>query len=255
MSKEDRYQFILKQLDIHDKIIVTDIAKIQQVTPETIRRDLEELEMNKRLTRVHGGAVPFIPDQQEMVYEKKTALNYEEKRAIAKKAAELIRHGDIIAVDVGTTTIHIADMIENLEGLTIVTNSLSAANRFNIAIEEKRMTGQVIMLPGVTNPEQASVKGTYTIEFLKRFNFNRAFISCGGVMNDAVYDFDMDESFASEVIIEHSQEAILLADSAKLNKKSMFNICPISSISKIICNEGKPLDWHENGYEWITVKY
>ena len=255
MNKEERHQFILSQLDMHDKIIVTDIAKLKKVTPETIRRDLAELEMADRLTRIHGGAVPFIPDQKEMVYQKKMALHYEEKRAIAKKAAELIQPGDTIAVDVGTTTVHIADMIENLEGLTIVTNSLSAALRFNIAIEEKRMTGQVIMLPGITNPEQASVKGTYTVEFLKRFNFNRSFISCGGVMKDAVYDFDMDESLVSEVIIGQSQEAILLADSAKLNKKSMFNICPISSISKIICDEEKPIDWHENTYEWTTVNH
>ena len=253
MNKDERHQFILSLLEMHDKIMVTDIAKTQKVTPETIRRDLAELEIDERLTRIHGGAVPFISNRKEMVYEKKIALNYEDKRSIAKKAAELIHHGDTIAVDVGTTTVHIADMIENLEGLTIVTNSLSAAHRFNVAIEEKRITGQVIMLPGVTNPEQASVKGTYTIDFLKRFNFNRAFISCGGVMNDAVYDFDMDESFVSEVMIGQSQEAILLADSAKLNKKSMFKICPISRISKIICNVGKPLDWQENGYEWITV--
>lgn len=253
MNKDERHQFLLSQLDVHNKIIVTDIAKKQQVTPETIRRDLAELEMDEKLTRIHGGAVPFIPTQKEMVYEKKMASNYDEKRSIAKKAAELIRHGDTIAIDVGTTTVHIADMIENLTGLTVATNSLSAANRFNIAIEEKRMTGQVIMLPGVTNPEQASVKGTYTIEFLRRFNFNRAFISCGGITKDAVYDFDMDESFISETMIEHSQETILLADSAKLNRNSIFHICPISSISKVICNEEKPQDWHENECEWITA--
>jgi DeoR family transcriptional regulator, fructose operon transcriptional repressor len=124
---------------------------------------------------------------------------------------------------------------------------------FNLAIEERGMTGQVIMLPGVTNPYQASVKGTYTVEFLKRFNFNRSFISCGGVTKDAIHDFDMDESLVSEVMIECSREAYLLTDSSKLNKKSIFEICPISNIIKIICDQGKPFDWYENGYEWVTV--
>ncbi len=253
MNKDERHHFILKQLEVHDKVWVTDLARMQNVTPETIRRDLAEMELNEQLMRVHGGAVPFSSAHKEIVYEKKMSLNIEAKKRIAKRAADLIQDGDTIAVDVGTTTVHIADMIEDVYGLTIVTNSLSAAIRFNLAIEERRMTGQVIMLPGVTNPYQASVKGTYTVEFLKRFNFNRSFISCGGVTKDAIHDFDMDESLVSEVMIECSSEAILLTDSSKLNKKSLFEICPISNITKIICDEGKPFVWYENGYEWITV--
>ena len=229
------------------------MAKILDVTPETIRRDLAELEMNEQLSRVHGGAVPFVPTQKEMVYEKKMSLHLEEKKKIAKAAAGLIQTVDTIAIDVGSTTVHIADMIENVQGLTVVTNSLSAACRFNLAIEEKRMTGQVIMLPGVTNPEQASVRGTYTVEFLRRFRFNLAFISCGGVTKEAVFDFDMDESLVSESMIQYSQEAILLTDSWKLNKKSLFEICPISNISKIICEEEKPQGWDDGGYEWLKV--
>lgn len=254
MNKDERHGIILEKLKVDQKILVIDLAKFLDVTPETIRRDLAELEMNEQLSRVHGGAVPFIPNHKEMVYEKKMSLHIEEKKKIAKRAVELIHDGDTIAVDVGSTTVHIADMIENIQDLTVVTNSLSAAFRFNLAIEEKRMTGQVIMLPGVTNPYQASVKGTYTVELLKRFNFNQAFISCGGVTKDAVYDFDMDESLVSEAMIKYSKEAILLTDSWKLNQKSLFEICSISNISKIICDKEKPNDWVEKGYQWLTVE-
>lgn len=253
MNKDERHNFILQQLEIHGKVMVTDLASLQNVTPETIRRDLAELELNGQLARIHGGAVPYIAEK-EMVYEKKMSLHLDEKKKIAKCAADMIQDGDTIAIDVGTTTVHIADMIEHVHGLTIVTNSLSAAYRFNLAIEEQRMTGQVIMLPGVTNPYQASVKGTYTVEFLKRFNFNRCFISCGGVMKDAVYDFDMDESLVSEAMINCSQEAILLTDSSKLNRKSLFQIAPLSNLSKVICDQEKPIDWYGDRYEWITVE-
>lgn len=150
--------FIVKQLEVHDKVLVMDLANVLNVTPETIRRDLAELEMNEQLTRIHGGAVPFIPTQREMIYEKKMSLYLEEKKRIAKRAAELIQHGDTIALDLGTTTVHIADMIEDVQSLTVVTNSLSAAIRFNLALEERRISGQVIMLPGITNPYQASRK-------------------------------------------------------------------------------------------------
>ncbi|MGJ9458043.1 DeoR/GlpR family DNA-binding transcription regulator [Oceanobacillus sp. CF4.6] len=251
--KDERHTFILEQLDKHGKVLVTTLAKQQQVTPETIRRDLAELEMNEFLTRVHGGAMPYIPSQKEMVYEKKMSLHLDEKKKLAKKAAAMIQNGDTIAVDVGTTTVHIADMIENLQSVTVVTNSLSAASRFNLAIEEQRMTGLVIMLPGTTNPYQASVRGIYTIEFLQRFNFNRSFLSCGGVTKDAVYDFDMDESLVSEAMMKCSQEATLLTDSSKLNKKSLFEICPTSNLSTIICDKAKPHDWENKGYDWINV--
>ncbi|WP_067725800.1 DeoR/GlpR family DNA-binding transcription regulator [Oceanobacillus damuensis] len=251
--KDERHMLILDQLNKHGKVLVTTLAKQQQVTPETIRRDLAELEMNELLTRVHGGAVPYIPSQKEMVYEKKMSLHLDEKKKLAKKAAAMIQNGDTIAVDVGTTTVHIADMIENLQSVTVVTNSLSAASRFNLAIEEQRMTGLVIMLPGTTNPYQASVKGIYTVEFLQRFHFNRSFISCGGLTKDAVYDFDMDESLVSEAMMKCSQEAILLTDSSKLNKKSLFEICPISKLSVIISDKAKPDDWANEGYDWIHV--
>ena len=255
MNKEERHSRIMEQLETREKVLVTELSKVLLVTPETIRRDLAELEMNEQLTRIHGGAVPFIPTQKEMTFEKKMSLNIEQKKRIAKKAAELICHGDTIAVDVGTTTVHIADMIEGIQNLTVVTNSLSAASRFNLALEEQRMTGQVIMLPGITNPYQTSVKGTYTVEFLRRFSFSQAFISCGGVTNSAIYDFDMDESLVSEAMINGSQESILLTDASKLNKKSLFEVTPISKVSKVICDQAKPDDWFDNGYEWISVDY
>ena len=198
--------------------------------------------------------MPFIKTQKEIRFEKKMSIRIEAKKRIAKRAADFIQHGDTIAVDVGTTTVHIADMLDDVHGLTIVTNSLRAAGRFNLAIEEQRITGQVIMLPGITNPFQASVKGAYTVEFLKRFSFNWAFISCGGVTSASVYDFDVDESLVSEAMIHCSQEAILLTDASKLDEKSSFRISPMQSISKVICNEDKLEHWPDNGCEWIRVE-
>ena len=73
-------------------------------------------------------------------------------------------------------------------------------------------------------------------------------------MKDAVYDFDMDESLVSEAMISCSREAILLTDSYKLNKKSLFEITPLSNLSKVICEQEKPIDWVGNEYQWIKVE-
>ncbi len=73
-------------------------------------------------------------------------------------------------------------------------------------------------------------------------------------MKDAVYDFDMDESLVSEAMINCSREAILLTDSSKLNKESLFEITPLSNLSKVICDQEKPIDWVGNQYQWIQVE-
>lgn len=253
MNKNQRHYFILEQLQKQERVWVTELASCLEVTPETIRRDLAELEMNEKVSRVHGGAVAFSSGEKEMVYARKLSLHLEEKKQIARIAAGMIQDGDTIGVDVGTTTVHIADMLEDVHGLTIVTNSLSAANRFNLAIEEGRITAEVIMLPGVTNPYQLSVKGMYTVELLRRFNLNKSFLSCGGLTHEAVFDFDIEESLVSEMMMKRSREAVLLTDSSKLNKKSLFEIAPISNLSYIICDQEKPVDWQQNRYEWISV--
>ena len=98
-----------------------------------------------------------------------------------KLAARRIKDGDTIAVDVGTTTVHIADFLVEVNNVTVVTNSISAAERFNVALEEKRMTGKIILLGGTTNPEQSSVCGAMTLEWLSHMNLDKAFLSCGGM--------------------------------------------------------------------------
>ena len=71
MNKDERHHFILKQVETHEKVRVTDLARMQNVTPETIRRDLAELELNGKLIRVHGGAVPYTTAEKEIVYGKR----------------------------------------------------------------------------------------------------------------------------------------------------------------------------------------
>ena len=80
MNKDERHAFIIEKLEFDQKVLVIDLAKLLNVTPETIRRDLAELEMNEQLSRIHGGAVPYAPTQKEMMYEKKLSLHLEEKK-------------------------------------------------------------------------------------------------------------------------------------------------------------------------------
>lgn len=253
-SKLERFEHILSKLEFNRKITVSEMANELHVAPETIRRDFDELEEQHLLTRVHGGAVKYVNLRKEPEFLRKMEMQKEAKRAIAKIAAGRICDGDTIAVDVGTTTVHIADFLVEVNNVTVVTNSIAAAERFNMAMEEKRMTGKVILLGGITNPEQSSVAGAMTLEWLSRMNLDKAFLSCGGVEAGIVYDYDLDESLVSAKMIENSYCNILLTDDSKIHRKSFYTICELSELSEVICNEKCPDSWHGLESSWTSVK-
>lgn len=252
-SKLERFEHILSKLEYDRKIVVSVIAEELNVAPETIRRDFAELEEQHLLTRVHGGAVKFINLRKEPEYLRKMDMQKEAKREIARVAAMRIKDGDTIAIDVGTTTVHIADFLFEVNNVTVVTNSISAAIRFNVALEEKRMTGKVILLGGTTNPEQSSVSGAMTLEWLSRMNLDKAFLSCGGIDEGIVYDYDLDESLVSAKMLENSYCRILLADTTKANQKSFYTICNLNDISEVICDEVRPASWTAFEGKWTAV--
>ena len=252
MNKAQRFQEIVDIVNMEGKISVNDLSDIFKVTPETIRRDLDEIQNLKLITRIHGAAIPYVQPEAEMIFEKKMNQHRQLKERICHQALQFINDSDLIAVDVGTTTVHLGDQIEGVKDLTVVTNSLASALSFNQAIEEGRITGQVIILPGYTNPPQASIKGSYTVEFLRKFHINKAFISCGGLTNQSIYDFDIDETMVSLTMIENSEKSYLLTDSSKINHRRMFEIAPTDSVDYILCDQKKPHNWDIRP-QWIQV--
>ncbi|GAB0167046.1 DeoR/GlpR family DNA-binding transcription regulator [Lysinibacillus sp. CTST325] len=251
-AKIERFEFILKQLEADEKIIVATIAEELQVAPETIRRDFDELEQQHLLTRVHGGAVKYTNVRNEPAFLRKLQMQKEAKRDIARLAASRICDGDTIAVDTGTTTVHIADFLLAVDDITVVTNSIAAAVQFNLAIEERRMTGKVILLGGTTNPRQSSVAGAMTLELLGNMNFDKTFISCGGISEGIVYDYDLDESLISKKMLDRSKMNFLLADASKINGKSFYQICHIEECSEILCDIACPLEWQMYEEKWTV---
>ncbi|MDN7246341.1 DeoR/GlpR family DNA-binding transcription regulator [Planococcus shenhongbingii] len=253
-SKLERFHYILNQLLEKQRISVGDIAEQLEVAPETIRRDLGELEERKLLTRVHGGAVHFVNLRVEPQFKRKMDMQKEAKRQIAKVAASRIIDGDTIGVDTGSTTVYLADYLDGLHNLTVVTNSLAAAERFNLALEEGRITGKVILLGGITNPAQASVAGSITIEWLNKMNLDKAFLSCGGIKDGTVFDFDMDESLVSSKMLERSGSRILMADASKIGQQSFYSICGMDELSEVLCDGPCPKDWPEYEQLWTVVE-
>lgn len=252
-SKMERHAKLVNKLRKEQKIIVASVADELKVTPETIRRDFFELEERHLLTRVHGGAVKYTPLRKEPEFSRKLDIQKEAKRQIAKIAAERICDGDTIAIDVGTTTVHIADFIKDLNNVTVVTNSIAAATRFNRAIEEGRLMGKIILLGGITNPAQSSVAGGMTLEWLTKMRMDKVFLSCGGIDDGFVYDYDLDESLVSSTMMKKSNSCILVADGTKIAQQSFYKICRLDEVSEVICNLERPSEWHYFNGAWTIA--
>ena len=248
--KEMRFIEIEKMIASNKNVYVTDLAKYFHVTPETIRRDLGELEKKKRVSRFHGGATFYKKIEKEPMFNQKLNTNKMDKKNIAKEAVRRIQNGDIIAVDVGSTTIHLASYISG-EDLTIITNSLAAADAFSLALERKQFTGQVLLLGGKLNPTQRSVSGAMTLRWLENFHFNKSFISCGGLVEAGIYDYDLDECLVSQKMIENSKESILLVDDSKIMDTSLVKICHVEQVHEIISNGSCP--WKKIQHMWTKV--
>lgn len=253
----ERYRVIIRELEIKNKINVVDLAAKLNVTPETIRKDLSVLEQKKKLRRIHGGAIQYFGLIKEPHFNKKVGISHNQKKLIGEAAATFIMNGETVALDVGTTTLHIASSIKNVKNVTIVTNSLAAAEILNNRLENQLFDGKVIVLGGTTDPLQRSITGSLTNHLLEHFYFDKAFISCGGISKEGICDFNIDEATASSIMMKRSRHVYVVTDSSKINQKALFHIGSFSSIDCVITDQEMPIDWSKDAVirekDWIKV--
>lgn len=256
-SASERYKVIIKELEIKNKIGVVELALKLRVTPETIRKDLKVLEKNKKLRRIHGGAIHYFQLMKEPHFNKKIGIYHDQKQLIGEAASTFIMDGDFIALDVGTTTLHIARSLKKVKNVTIVTNSLAAAEILNDRLENHLFDGRVVVIGGNSNPLQRSLSGTLTNKLLEEFYFDKAFISCGSMRQEGIYDFDVDEASASSIMMKRSKQVFVVADASKIHQKALFHIGPFSSIDCLVTNAEMPIEWSKDPLfrkvDWINI--
>ncbi|MBD1382862.1 DeoR/GlpR family DNA-binding transcription regulator [Metabacillus arenae] len=256
-STIERQKVIIRELEIKHKVGVVELASKLNVTPETIRKDLSVLEKEKRLRRIHGGAIQHSQILKEPHFNKKLGIFDYQKQVIGEAAATFIMDGDVLALDVGTTAFHIARSIKNVKNVTIVTNSLAAADILNIRLENHLFDGRIIVIGGNSNPLQRSFSGSLTNQMLEEFYFDKAFISCGGISKEGICDFDADEAKASSIMIERSNQVFVVADASKIHQKAFYRIGSFFSIDYLISNTEAPDEWSKEiklaKVEWIKA--
>ena len=231
MTKEERQSIILELLIQHNSILVTDLATHLNVSSVTIRKDLTDLEREKKLYRNHGKAILIDPYIDNRNVSEKEKLYVEEKRLIGMKAASLITPKDSILIASGTTMHALARSIVPADELTVITASMEVSN---ILASEKNI--YIIQLGGILRHSSLSVVGKYAENILADFSCSKLFIGVDGID----LDFGITTTNMMEASLNRVMMQIVLADSSKFGRRGFSKIADMEDVDHIITDSRIP---------------
>lgn len=230
--KEERHENILSLIKKFNKVTVNDLASKFNVSAETIRRDLNELEKQGVLERTYGGAigVSHNPREFESVLMDRLMKNSDEKKRIAQFAASLIKPGETIYLSPGSTNYYLAEKILNIFELTVITNSLVIAN---LLAESKVVS--VIVLGGVLKKKEMSLGYIFNENVLSSIQINKVFLGCQGIHSKAgITNIHFDGIGTDSSVARVKKDVIVLADSTKIGVIGKNLIAPIDYVNACV---------------------
>ncbi|HEY3418390.1 MAG TPA: DeoR/GlpR family DNA-binding transcription regulator [Armatimonadota bacterium] len=229
--KEERWREILDILSREGRIRVADLAAQLSVSEATVRRDLEAMQAQGMLQRTHGGALLQRPTALEISFDESKSRSLREKRAIGRRAADLVGPGESIIIESGTTTLEMARCLAGeARQLTVLTNSLAIAKE--LATNEDI---EVLVLGGSLRRQSASLVGNWVSEILRNVRVDKAFLGVNGLSPD--FGLSAPNVFTAETrkaMIVASRTRIALADHSKLGVESLYRVAPINVLDILV---------------------
>lgn len=214
-----------------------DLARLLGVSSATIRRDLQHLDEAGQITRVHGGAMIPAGDSEDADVQRPFATvaadEAPDKRAIARLAATVVSDGDVILLDVGTTTQLLAMELRGRR-VTVMTTSLAVLDvlRDDAAVE-------LILLGGWVRRAYHSLVGVLTEDALRQVHADLAFLGASGIRRDGeVLDTTLVEVPIKRALIEASDRSVLLADPHKFPGTGKLKVCNVADLDMMVTSAG-----------------
>jgi DeoR family transcriptional regulator, fructose operon transcriptional repressor len=230
MLTPERHRKIIERLGEKQVVTIQELVEATSSSESTIRRDLSQLQKEKKLKRVHGGASLLHQKSEELSVVEKSARNSSEKEKIAHFAANIVNDGDCIYIDAGTTTHLMIPHLKDKE-ITVVTNGISHLD----ALIEHQITTYVV--GGLVKPKTKALVGSGALNSLSSYRFDKCFIGINGIHLDAGFTTpDPEEAAVKRLAISLSQEVFILADYSKFNEASFSKVADLNE-AVIITNE------------------
>lgn len=233
-SVNERRSHIIDLLNREGKVRVADLSKTFGISEVTIRNDLNELERQDLLERIHGGAVRTNKSYYRMTISERMTTHERQKRAIADHVATMINEGDTIFLNSGTTAIYISRAIRHIKNILVITNSPLAAQELSYSGE-----CEVVLVGGSYNGPLAFTYGEDAVHQIEKYRANRFFVSCDGISAEAgIMTYNTHEVDINHQFIAHSAMVVAVADLSKIGRMSRIRVDAVECLDAIITNEG-----------------
>ena len=234
MSSIERHQKIIETVQAKGYETVNSLCKLLRVSAVTIRKDLALLEKNNKLFRTHGGASSSNPFTIDRPVNEKEYLQIEEKKSIAKKAAQYIESHDSVIIASGTTMLALAREIMPGHKLTVITSAIQVAEEL-----VKHPNIDIMQLGGLIRHSSSSVVGSYSEGILKDFYCTKLFLGVDGIdLETGLTTSNPMEAQLNKCMMHVVQKVIVLADHTKFGKRGFSRICGFDEIDEIITDGG-----------------
>jgi DeoR family transcriptional regulator, glycerol-3-phosphate regulon repressor len=235
LTLSPRQQQILTLARKAGSVGVDGLAAQFEVTPQTIRKDLNELCDARHLTRTHGGAM-LSSGVENVAYEARRQIAASEKQLIGKLAASLIPNNCSLFINIGTTTEEVARALVHHEGLLVITNNIHVAS---ILAPVPKI--EIIVVGGVVRKSDGGIVGETAIDTIRQFKVDHAVMGVSAIDEEgALLDFDYREVRAAQAILSNSRNVILAADNTKFLRSAPVRIGHMSDINVFVTDRPPP---------------
>lgn len=229
MHLTSRQAEIIELAKLDGRVLVEDLSGRYAVSPQTIRKDLNDLCDRQLLNRIHGGAT-FPSGTENMEYEARRQIASREKQAIGLAAAGLIASNASLFINIGTTTEAVGEALTNHQEMMVITNNINVANKLRL-----RPSIEVIIAGGVVRGSDGGIVGEAAVDFIRQFKVDFAVIGASAIDADgALLDFDFREVKVAQAIIANARHVILVADSTKFERTAPVRIAQIVQVHTFI---------------------
>lgn len=224
-----RQNEIIELLRKTGRVAVEDLAAQFVVSPQTIRRDLNEMSEARIITRVHGGAI-VASSVQNLAYDARKLVAQPHKRLIGEAAARLVPDNSSLFINIGTTTEEVAHALAGRSGLLVITNNL------NVAAELYRSGSIDVMITGGSvRPSDGAIVGASAVDMIRQFRADTAVIGISAIDPDGtLLDFDVREVHVARAMIENARRVILATDSSKFARSAPARIGTLADIDVLV---------------------
>jgi DeoR family glycerol-3-phosphate regulon repressor len=233
-----RHARILQLVDSNGFILVADVAERLAVSEMTIRRDLCALEDKGLIVRTHGGAMGVgrreVFDGAEPAFSSRRRRNAASKAAIAHAAARLIGDRESIGIDVGTSTLALAEEIAGRRDLAVFTNNLHAAAVLG------RSSCPVHVLGGAVRGPELSVVGSNPLKQIRQYYLSKLFLGVSGATTDGFFDYSPEDTEIKRAFMAQSERVVVLCDSSKFDHRSVVKVCELGEVATLVTDAPPP---------------